>query len=91
MLTVDLLKRKITEIQQQAHSNQKVEMDIQITSGSYYLDFKPYGAISSYGNIQNVLVKLHSKNNSKHSLLVNTHFDTVIGSPGNVKFYFIKM
>ncbi|KAF2903090.1 hypothetical protein ILUMI_03106 [Ignelater luminosus] len=82
VLAVDFLKRKIADIQRQAHSNQRMQMDVQVSSGSYYLDFRPYGAISAYGKIQNVLVKLHSKKNSKHSLLVNTHFDTVIGSPG---------
>lgn len=83
-LAVDFFKREINYIQQQANGNQKIEMDIQTVSGSYYLDFKPYGTISAYGNVQNVIVKLHSRNNSKHSLLVNSHFDTVPGSPGKL-------
>ncbi|KAF2903089.1 hypothetical protein ILUMI_03105 [Ignelater luminosus] len=81
-LAVDFFKREVAYIQQQANVNQKIEMDIQTVSGSYFLDFKPYGTVSAYGNVQNVIIKLYSKNNSKHSLLVNSHFDSVPGSPG---------
>lgn len=81
-LAVDYLRREITFIQQSAHKNQTLEIDVQTVSGSYYIDYKPYGAINAYGNVQNVIVKLHSKSNSKHSLLINAHFDSAPTSPG---------
>lgn len=81
-MAVDLLKREIGFIQQQANSNQTIEVDVQVVSGSYYVDYKPYGAINTYGKVQNVVVKLASRNNSRHSVLVNAHFDSVPTSPG---------
>lgn len=85
VLAVDILKREIGYIQKQANTNQTIEIDVQITSGSYYLDYKPNGVISAYGKIQNIVVRLASKNNSKHSVLVNAHFDSVPTSPGIFK------
>lgn len=82
ILAVHLLQQEIVFIQQQANANQTIEVDLQVVSGSYFLNFKPYGAINAYGNIQNIVVRLASKNNSKYSLLVNSHFDSVPTSPG---------
>lgn len=85
VLAVDLLKQRIKLIQQQAHTNQRIEFDLQTVSGSYLLA-TPYSGIHAYGNVQNVIVKLHSKNDSQHSLLVNAHFDSVAFSPGLFRF-----
>lgn len=82
VLAVDVLKQEIGFIQQQANPNQVIELDVQVTTGSYFLDYKPSGVINAYGKVQNVIVRLSSKNNSRHSVLINAHFDSVPTSPG---------
>ncbi|CAH0551529.1 unnamed protein product [Brassicogethes aeneus] len=82
ILAVDFLKREINFIINQKHNNQFIEIDIQVVSGEYFLQYHQTEMINRYSNVQNVIVKLHSKNNSEHSLLVNSHFDSVPTSPG---------
>lgn len=82
VLAVDFIKRQLDLIQHFAHVNQKIDIDLQIVSGSYYLTYRPYGIINSYGNVQNIAVRLAGKNNSTNSILINSHFDTVPTSPG---------
>ncbi|XP_037092427.1 endoplasmic reticulum metallopeptidase 1-like [Pollicipes pollicipes] len=40
------------------------------------------GVTSEYANVQNIVARLGPAAGSNHSLLVNCHFDTAIGSPG---------
>jgi MFS family permease len=82
VLAVDFLKREVNFIIQRAHKNQKVELDIQVVSGSHYLPTKPSGKIVPYSNLQNIVVKLHAANNASQSVLINAHFDSVPTSPG---------
>nr|XP_022904533.1 endoplasmic reticulum metallopeptidase 1-like [Onthophagus taurus] len=82
ILAVEYLIKTINNIIDNKHINQKITYDADEYSGSFFLDFKPNGAINVYKNIQNVVVKIHSKNDSAHSVLINTHFDTVPNSPG---------
>ncbi|KAF5305113.1 hypothetical protein FQA39_LY09375 [Lamprigera yunnana] len=79
---VQFLTNTINKIAVFAHKTHKLELDIQTVSGSFYLDYKPDGAINVYKNVQNVIVKLHASSPSNHSLLVNAHFDSVATSPG---------
>lgn len=82
-MAVELLKREIKLIIYEAHPNQSIESDVQTVSGSYFLNYKPHGTINSYSNVQNVIVKVNSRSNSTHGILVNSHFDSVPTSPGN--------
>ncbi|KAJ8936603.1 hypothetical protein NQ314_012218 [Rhamnusium bicolor] len=82
VLAVDFLKREINFIKQQAHANQKIELDLQVVSGAYNLELLLVDQINSYANVQNVVVKLYGKNNSTNSVLINSHFDSVPTSPG---------
>lgn len=82
VLAVDFLQREISYIKQQANRNQKIEVDLQVVSGSYFLQYKPHGTINTYANIQNVVVRLKSNNSSLGAILLNSHFDTVPTSPG---------
>lgn len=86
VLTVDFLKRTIDGIIREAHSNQSLEMSVQTVSGSYYLDFASFGAINAYGNVQNVVAKIVGFEGT-HSVLVNSHFDSVPTSPGKTHFH----
>lgn len=83
VLAVDFFKREISFIAQQIEPIHEILIDVQKPTGSYYLDFKPYGFRNYYANIQNIVVRLSSGNHSQHSVLVNCHYDTVPESPGN--------
>lgn len=89
MLAVDFLKRETSYIKQQAHRNQKIEIDVQQVTGAYWLGFRPHGLTNVYRNIQNVVVKLAGKQegHGNTTLLVNCHFDSVPGSPGKLFFF----
>ncbi|KAB0803920.1 hypothetical protein PPYR_00890 [Photinus pyralis] len=76
---VDYLRQKIQEVKQEANAVQKMEVDEQVASGSYLVD---KGFVSVYDKVQNVLVKLHSSNHSRHTLLINAHFDSAPGTSG---------
>jgi Zn-dependent M28 family amino/carboxypeptidase len=67
---------------QKAHKNQKLELDVQVVSGSLYLQTKLHGNIFSYSNLQNIVVKVYANNNATQSVLINSHFDSVPTSPG---------
>jgi len=83
ILAVEFLSREISFIMQRANPAQKISFDIQKCSGSYFLEFKPYGITNYYSQVQNVVVKLFSNTNSSSSLLINCHFDSVPTSPGS--------
>lgn len=83
VLAVEFLSREISFIMQRANPAQKISFDIQKCSGSYFLEFKPYGITNYYSQVQNVVVKLFSNTNSSSSLLINCHFDSVPASPGS--------
>lgn len=78
---MDFLKKRIGQIQAKANVNQNLSMDHQITSGSYFLGYKPYGMVSVYRSIQNIIARVEGSESS-NALLLNCHFDSVPGSPG---------
>ncbi|CAH1365482.1 unnamed protein product [Tenebrio molitor] len=82
VLAADFLQREINIIVQRAHKNQKLELDVQVVSGSLYLQTKLFGNIFSYSNLQNIVVKVHANNNATQSVLINSHFDSMPTSPG---------
>lgn len=85
VLAVDFLKRETTHIQQTAHKNQKIYVDVQKVTGSYWAAFKPHGMTNMYRNVQNVVVQLvgdekHANTfDRNHTLMLNCHFDSVAG------------
>lgn len=78
---VNLLKEQVQKIIDEAHENHVIELDVQRASGDFNLEFLD-GMTNVYRNLQNVVVKIGSRINSGHSLLINCHFDTVVDSPG---------
>lgn len=80
VLAVNFLLKRIKEIQTRTHQNQNVTLDHQIVSGSYFLSFKPYGMVTLYRKIQNIIVRLEGSDTN--ALMINCHFDSVPGSPG---------
>ena len=53
----------------------------QVVSGSFKMQSLD-GVTSEYANVQNIVARLGPAEPSEHSVLVNCHFDTAIGSPG---------
>lgn len=81
VLAVKFLTDEIDLIVKQAHHNHIIEVDVQKVSGAFNLEFLD-GMTNVYQDVQNIVVKVGSKINSPHSLLINCHFDTVVDSPG---------
>lgn len=81
VLAVNFLKTRIDEIINKANVNQNLTADHQVASGSFFLAYKPYGMVTAYRKIQNIVVRLEG-GQSQNALLVSCHFDTVPGSPG---------
>ena len=76
---VEFLKNEISKIQQQASDYFEFDVDVQIASGSYM----HWSMVNMYQSIQNVVVKLKAKDStSDRYVLMNSHFDSVPGSPG---------
>lgn len=85
VFAVEFLTQELIRIKDAAHEVHSVDIDVQTVSGSYYVNYRPFGAFNSYGNVQNVIVKLHARNESAKSILVNAHFDSVPSSPGKLQ------
>lgn len=83
VLAVNLLKQEIDFIIKEAKDIHVIEVDVQKVNGSFNLEFLD-GLTNVYRDLINVVVKIGSKINSPHSLLVNCHFDTVVESPGEI-------
>ena len=81
ILAVRYLTTAINGIIRDANENHKIVLDITKHSGAFPLTFLD-GFTSVYQNVQNVIVKLGPQRPSRHSLLLNCHFDTFIQSPG---------
>lgn len=78
VLAIDFLKNKIEEIRKNAHKCQDIQLDVQ--RDSIVSDREPF--VSSYENIQNIVIRVASNNASSSSILINSHFDSVRTSPG---------
>ncbi|XP_020801014.1 endoplasmic reticulum metallopeptidase 1-like [Drosophila serrata] len=79
--TVAFLLNEVEKIKQQMLSDlYELEVDVQAPSGSFSLG----SMVSMYQGIQNVVVKLSTKQSQSESyLLINSHFDSKPGSPGS--------
>lgn len=76
---VEFLKQQIEEVKAQASDYFQFEIDVQLATGSYV----HWSMVNMYQNIQNVVVKMSAKDStSDHYLLINSHYDSVPGSPG---------
>jgi hypothetical protein len=98
---VDLLLREIGFIKQFANPVHKITVDVQKPSGVIVpLSKENNGRVDNiiYQSVTNVVVKIQGVNSTDENaeaLLVNAHFDSVLGSPGknnfvNVFFFIYK-
>lgn len=81
VLAVQLITTEINDILKGSNPIHVVEVDVQKASGAFNLAFLD-GMTNVYQDVQNVVVKVGSRINSAHSLLINCHFDSVLDSPG---------
>lgn len=82
VLGFEYLLKEVKTIQSDSHPSQLVEIDHQVVSGSYQINFWSYDLANVYRNVQNLVVRLHGSSKSSASLMYNCHFDSVPGSPG---------
>lgn len=81
VLAVKFLTTTINNIIRDSYEHHEVTLDVTKHSGAFTLTFLD-GFTNVYQNVQNVIVKLGPKRPSKHSLLINCHFDSSVQSPG---------
>lgn len=82
----DYILGEIAKIKSVANKVHKLEVDVQMVSGTFIMDFQSIGIgkyPSVYENQKNVVVRIGPEELT-HSLLVNCHFDTVVDSPGEI-------
>eukprot|EP01130_Rhizamoeba_saxonica_P018188 TRINITY_DN9024_c0_g1_i1.p1 TRINITY_DN9024_c0_g1~~TRINITY_DN9024_c0_g1_i1.p1 ORF type:complete len:815 (-),score=140.93 TRINITY_DN9024_c0_g1_i1:37-2481(-) len=81
-LTPDYLLDEINIIAKYANQDIDIEIDVQLESGSFWLEFiDPY--VSCYQDIKNILVKLSPKNKpTNSSILVSAHYDSTLNGKG---------
>lgn len=80
--TFEYLMLEAKKIQNQSHTSQNIEIDHQIVSGAYQINFWSYDLANVYRNVQNIIIRLHGSSKSSSSLMFNCHFDSVPGSFG---------
>lgn len=81
VLAVNFLTTTINNVMKTAHENHKILLNITKHSGAFPLKFLD-GMTNVYRNVQNVIVKVGPHRPTIHSLLLNCHFDSFLGSPG---------
>ena len=80
---VDLLLREIGFIKQFANSIHDIQVDFQRPSGVVTPNKPGDGVNTIYTQLANIVVRIASGNNTNsEALLLNSHFDSVTGSPG---------
>lgn len=82
-LTVEYLLRTLRSFKEASSEDIVLEVDVQRPTGNFTIDFLE-GFTSYYRNVTNVVARVSPKNNypSKHSILVNGHFDSAFGGAG---------
>lgn len=79
VVAIEVLRKQAQDIINNRNPVHNIEIDVQVASGSFQL----FTMITVYQNIQNFIVRLSPSNaTAEHSLLLNTHFDSVPISPG---------
>lgn len=84
---VNYLLQAIDKIRFGAHTTNSIAVDHQIANGSYWRDKPIYSSLNVYRGIQNVVVQLGRRDDqgSDRYILLNSHFDSVSMSPGELK------
>ncbi|KAH8258423.1 hypothetical protein KR038_011422, partial [Drosophila bunnanda] len=77
--TVEFLRAEVAKVEAEMSEHLEIEVDVQQASGAYM----HWEMVNMYQGIQNVVVKLSERNTTNENyLLINSHYDSVPGSPG---------
>ncbi|KAH8321631.1 hypothetical protein KR074_010538, partial [Drosophila pseudoananassae] len=77
--TVEFLRSEVAKVEAEMSDRYEIEVDVQQASGAYM----HWEMVNMYQGIQNVVVKLSERNSTNENyLLINSHYDSVPGSPG---------
>lgn len=86
ILAVKYIVDQIKQIRGNKSDDIELVYEVNVNDGHYLRTSKMYEVINLYRGVQNIAVKLYSKNVSesaeKNYILLNSHFDTVPMSPG---------
>ncbi|XP_017115330.1 endoplasmic reticulum metallopeptidase 1-like [Drosophila elegans] len=79
--TVEFLLNEVQKVRDEMRSDlYEINVEVQLATGSLVFG----SMLSMYQGVQNVIVKLSTKNSQSESyLLINSHFDSKPGSPGS--------
>jgi len=78
--TVAFLLNEVEKIRMELRNDlYELDIDVQLSTGGFLFS----SMLNMYQGVQNVIVKLSAKNSQRESyLLINSHFDSKPGSPG---------
>ena len=88
---VAFLLKELNRLKRAAKQTHRIEIDVQRPEGSFSMDLQWGGMTHYYKHVTNIVVRMGSAKRTKgrnRALLVNSHFDTVVGSPGKFVFNF---
>ncbi|XP_037716788.1 endoplasmic reticulum metallopeptidase 1 [Drosophila subpulchrella] len=76
---VEFLRAEVAKVEAEMSDRLEIEVDVQQASGAYM----HWEMVNMYQGIQNVVVRLSERNSTNENyLLINSHYDSVPGSPG---------
>lgn len=82
-MTVEYLLNVVKNISNDLDPSLELETEVQVGDGEFHELWRSFSSIDVYENIQNVIVKLSVRGNvNENWILVNSHFDSVVMSPG---------
>lgn len=82
VIAVDYITRQLNYIKSHTKPVNKVEIDMQKTSGCFDLTFKE-GMTSCYHDVKNIIARIGPQKSTNISIVINCHYDSVPTSPGN--------
>ena len=76
----NLIVTKLEEIKQRASPNVELDISVQTTSGTFYVNFLS-GITHIYQNVTNIVARISRKGSSKeNAFMVNAHYDSALGT-----------
>ncbi|KAG8179332.1 hypothetical protein JTE90_011596 [Oedothorax gibbosus] len=81
VIAVDYITRQLNYIKSHTKPVNKVDIDLQKTSGCFDLTFKE-GMTSCYHDVKNIIARIGPQKATNISIVINCHYDSVPTSPG---------
>ncbi|GIY10674.1 endoplasmic reticulum metallopeptidase 1 [Caerostris extrusa] len=81
VIAVDYITRQLEYIKSHTKPVNKIDIDLQKTSGCFDLTFKD-GMTSCYKDVKNIIARIGPQKPTNKSIVINCHYDSVPTSPG---------